>query len=502
MALLVGKLLENAASAAPGRIAATLGERQIGYRDLHRDASRLANALASIGMGRGTRLLYWGTISFDALRMFFACAQTGAAFAPVNPAGSVDEVRAITEYLYPQLLVVDRDHLAQGEVIATLLNLRLAVLGGGGMTIPGIDLDAVMAAAADRYIGPDPEEDDPHVIFLTSGSTGRPKGVVISHRAGWLRASSFQTETTSGGGGDVNMFPLFHMAGWTMTTSSINHLRSVHLTERAEAEILLGTVERWQARRLYCIPGVWERVLACDKHYDTRSLRHVMTGTYRVEQAMLEALRERFPGTAQQIIYGSTEAGIVLGLNDDEIGGHPNCVGLPVRGVRARIAISGELEVATPCMMNGYYALPDETAEIFDGEWYSTGDLAEREDDGTYRIVGRVREVIRSGGETISPAEVEAAVASYPGIRQVAVIGIPSTEWGEIVCAALLMSPGAPAPSCEALRQHLAPVIASFKHPRQVVVVDTIPMTAATQQIQRAKLRDMILMGQVKQAAA
>jgi len=97
---------------------------------------------------------------------------------------------------------------------------------------------------------------------------------------------------------------------------------------------------------------------------------------------------------------------------------------------------------------------------------------------------------------------VEAAVASYPGIRQVAVIGIPSTEWGEIVCAALLMSPGAPAPSCEALRQHLAPVIASFKHPRQVVVVDTIPMTAATQQIQRAKLRDMILMGQVKQAAA
>jgi acyl-CoA synthetase (AMP-forming)/AMP-acid ligase II len=493
MAFLIGGLLDNAASAVPRRIAATLDDESITFGEIDRRAGRMANALKALGLGRGDRVLFWGTISLTCYDVFFGTARIGAAFAPVNPGGSIEEICPIAEYVQPHLLIVDRDHEEQGYAIANSLGVRLAVLDAGTHSVAGINLSHETERAAEVYRGEGPSENDPHVIFFTSGSTGRPKGVLIPHRAGVLRAHSLQNQATSGGGGDVSMFPLFHMAGWTQITASMAHLRPVHLTRRADAEILLGNVERWRARRLYCIPAVWERVLACTSVFDTRSLGQVLTGTYRVDPALLEALKVRFPGTLRQIIYGSTEAGIVIGLDHDEIDLHPDTVGLPVPGVRARLAADGELQVTSDCIMSGYFALPQETAEVLRDGWYSTGDLAERGEDGHYRIIGRVREVIRSGGETISPAEVEAAVASLPNVRQVAVVGLPNSEWGEIVCAALVMEEGAPLPSREAMRKHLAPRLATFKHPRDIVALSSLPLTLATQQIQRGKVRELLL---------
>lgn len=492
MAFLVGRLLDAAAAAVPDRVAASIEGEWISFRALDRSAGRLANALAGLGARRGDRILFWGTLSLRCHEIFFACARLGAAFSPVNPLGSIEEVRQVAEYLKPRMMVVDADHAAQGEAIARALHIDLVVIGMAGAA-PGPNLDRAMERAAERYGGETPGEDDIHVIFLTSGSTGLPKGVMIPHRAGWLRAHSFETQMTSGGGGDVNMFPLFHMAGWTQITSSMIHLRANHLARRADADHILKEVERWRARRLYCLPGVWERVLECRQTFDLRSLRQVLTGTYRVDPRLMEALTARFPGALRQVVYGSTEAGIVLGLDDDEIDAHPDGVGLPVRGASARIAQDGELEVATDCMMAGYFELPDVTADVLRDGWYRTGDLAERHEDGCYRIVGRAREIIRSGGETIAPAEVEAALASFPGVRQVAIIGLPDARWGEIVCAALVMADGGVPPSSDQLRTYLKPRLASFKHPRAVVALDHVPTTAATQQLQRAAVREMVL---------
>lgn len=492
MVFLVGRLLDDAAAAVPNRVAASLEDEWISFRGLNQAVGRLANVLAALGVRRGDRLLFWSTLSLRCHEMFFACARIGAAFAPVNPLGSIEEIGQVAEYLRPRLMVVDADHVEQAWAIARDLDIDLAVIGAQG-TAPGENLDLGMEKAADRYQGEAPREDDIHVIFLTSGSTGLPKGVMIPHRAGWLRAGSFQTQGTSGGGGDVNMFPLFHMAGWTQITSSMMHLRANHLVRRADAEHILKEVERWEARRLYCIPGVWERVLACRETIDTRSLRQVLTGTYRVDPALMDALKVRFPAASRQVIYGSTEVGIAIGLDDDEIDAHPDGVGLPVRGASARIAEDGELEIASDGMMTGYFDLPEQTAQVLRDGWYSTGDLAERYEDGIYKIVGRSREVIRSGGETIAPAEVEAALASFPAVRQAAVVGLPDAQWGEIVCAALVMEEGAPLPTCAELRAHLKPHLASFKHPRTVVAVDHVPTTSATQQLQRSVVREMVL---------
>jgi fatty-acyl-CoA synthase len=115
------------------------------------------------------------------------------------------------------------------------------------------------------------------------------------------------------------------------------------------------------------------------------------------------------------------------------------------------------------------------------------------DEEGYLSITGRRREIIRSGGETVAPSEVEGVMDGFPGLREVGVIGLPDDAWGEIVCAAVVMEPGVPAPSVESLRAYLGSRLASFKQPRRVVSVDSLPRTAATGQIQRSQLRQSLL---------
>jgi acyl-CoA synthetase (AMP-forming)/AMP-acid ligase II len=142
--------------------------------------------------------------------------------------------------------------------------------------------------------------------------------------------------------------------------------------------------------------------------------------------------------------------------------------------------------------MLGYYELAAETQAALAGGWYHTGDLGAFDADGFLYITGRAREVIRTAGEYVAPPEVEAALAGLPGVVDLAVIGIPDDRWGEIVCAVLVTEDGAGAPTLEAVRAYIGTQLASFKHPRQVLVAASIPRTAATGQIQRTLLRERI----------
>src|SRR5262249_55956846 len=161
------------------------------------------------------------------------------------------------------------------------------------------------------------------------------------------------------------------------------------------------------------------------------------------------------PSTRTTVGYGSTEVGRALVLGDDDLFAKPESVGRPVDNLRAAIADDGELLLASETLMSGYFDLPDESREAIADGWYHSGDLAERDDDGYYWIVGRTREIIRSGGESVAPVEVEAVLADFPGLAEVAVFGLPDPEWGEVVCAAVVVPDGAPAPSVDELRRHI-----------------------------------------------
>jgi len=473
MGLLVGDIVRRAARVAPRDLAATLDHDELTFRDLDERSNRVAHVLSSRGVGRHDRVAWWGDTSLDAMPIFAALAKLGAAFMPVNARLGAGEAAEVLGYARPRLLVVDAAHTPPTE-------------GWGVETvIHGALLDTAMDAGPDDGVSPALDERDTHVMFLTSGSTGRPKGVVVSHRASCLR--SFPSLVTDHGGGTVCMFPLFHMAGWSMVLNAWQARRPVHLVTSADADSLLRAVERRRATRLYCIPAVWSRVLDHDRAgYDLSTLRETDTGTSATPPELLERLRDAFPSTVTRVFYGSTEAGPGTLLPHADLFRKPGSVGRPAPVVDVRIADDGEVCLRSEYLMDGYFDQPDATQAALRGGWYHTGDLGTLDDDGYLSIVGRAREVIRTGGETVAPAEVEAVLAEHDAVAEVAVVGVPDTRWGDLVCAVVVPRAGRHADlDLDVLRAHCEGRLARYKHPRRVEVVDSLPRTPATGQVQR-----------------
>jgi fatty-acyl-CoA synthase len=479
MALLVGNVLRHAARYTPRRPAATLGDDEVTFGELDDQTNRIAHTLAGMGVGPGDRVARWGDTALSAVPIFFALARLGAVFAPVNARLGPEEAAKVIGYARPRLVVVDDAHtpLVQEVDDAVVTHAHLS--------------DAATHASASQVASNGIDERDPHVIFFTSGSTGRPKGVVLSHRASCLR--SFPPLAADSDGGTVCMFPLFHMAGWSLALGCWHSRRPIHFVHTPDAETLLRTVERRAATRIYLIPAVWSRVLEHGvKRYDVSSLAEADTGTSATPPELIAAVRDALPHTVTRVFYGSTEAGPGTVLAHADLARKPGSVGLPQPGVDVRLE-DGEVCIKSELLMDGYFDQPDATAETLRGGWYHTGDLGSLDDEGYLSIVGRARDVIRTGGETVAPGEVEAALATHPGVREVAVVGVPDAAWGEVVCAVVVPEPRAgELLDLDDLRAHTVGQLASFKQPRRLEIVDELPRTPATGQVQRPLLVERI----------
>jgi acyl-CoA synthetase (AMP-forming)/AMP-acid ligase II len=484
--LLIGEIFRRNAEVVPRRTAASLGAEELSHAALEAAGNRVARALATRGIGRGDRVVCWSDTRLEVLPVFVALAKLGAVFAPLSALFGAAEARAVLAAARPALLLADAPHAAPARSLAESAGFRSLALG----RLDGSEPESLYGGARSASPGPVAaeglRESDPHVIFFTSGSTGRPKGVVLSHRASFLR--SFQGVFRDEPERSVCMFPLFHMAAFTLALAAWQTRGEIALVASASAEAILEAVERRRANRLYCIPAVWHRILESDaRRWDTSSLRELDTGTSATPIELIRALKARFPGTRTRIYYGSTEAGSATTLADADVLRKPGSVGPPSPGVDLRLAPDGEICVRSPYLMDGYFDDPEATAAVLRDGWFHTGDAGAFDEEGHLTIVGRLKDVIRSGGETIVPAEVEAVLAGHERVQEVAVIGLPDARWGELVCAVVVPRPGPP-PALAELQAHCASRLAAFKKPRRLDLVDALPRTPATGQVQRALL--------------
>ena len=487
MGLLVGDVIRHAARVTPKRLAATLGDEELTFAELDARANQVARALASMGIKHRDRVAWWGETSLEAMPLFSACAKLGAVFMPVNARLGSEEAEEVIGYAKPHLSIVDPPH---AELNPAFPFTAQAELFTNAHKEEGSDVIETLL-----------DERDTHVIFFTSGSTGRSKGVILSHRVSYLR--SFPNLLTDHDGGTVCMFPLFHMSGWSMTLNAWQMRCPIHMVPIPDAHALLETADRRRASRLYCIPAVWNRVLDHDRSaYDLSTVTEADTGTSATPPELLAAIKEAFPQTVTRVYYGSTEAGPAALLADADLMRKPGSVGLPPPGVSIRLNDRGEVCVHSELLMDGYFEHPEATAEALQPLdpggplWYHTGDLGALDGEGYLSIVGRAKDVMRTGGETVAPSEVEAVLADHPAIAEVAVVGVPDVDWGEVVCAVVVRRPGHDGEvDVDALRQHCDGRLATFKHPRRVEIVDALPRTAATGQIQRTLLVERITSG-------
>jgi acyl-CoA synthetase (AMP-forming)/AMP-acid ligase II len=479
--LLIADIFRTATRAAPGRVAAWRGDESITFGELERRGNQVAHALASFGVGHRDRVVSWNDTTLDVLPLFVALAKLGSVFAPISPLLSPEEAEVMIEAARPAAIAADAERGDEAERIAARVGVPCLRLAGFAADEDDTDVDEPLL-----------RESDPHVVFFTSGSTGRPKGAVISNRVNVLR--TYPGALLEPRGAKVAPFPLFHMGAWTMALQQWQ-AREPMVFATTDPAAICEAIERHRATRVHCLPGIWRRVL---EYLDTpegarRDLSSVLiadAATSATPLDLLTAIEGALPNARIRVFYGSTEAGLVSWLPPDDMHRKPGSVGVPGIFTEVRVEPDGELCVSGPLLFDGYLDDPETTAAAAVDGWYHTGDVVDVDVEGYLSIVGRARDVIRTGGETVAPPEVEAVLAHCPGVADVAVIGLPDQQWGEVVCAVVVASPGGPVPTLDDVRSYGESRLARFKLPRRIEIVDAIPRTPATQQVQRRLLVD------------
>jgi fatty-acyl-CoA synthase len=500
MALLLGEIVRRQARHRGERTAYVIGAERVTYRRLNALANRFAHVLRGLGVGRGDRVATLALNRVEYPAIYFAVAKLGAIHVPLNFRWKAAELRYALGQSEAGVLLVARDFEEMARSLQPELPaLRQVIpLDGDG---PG-SAAHLLARASDGEPDEDVDERDPHVMLYTSGTTGDPKGALLSHRSYVLQAG--QTQGTTGLGEDdvgLCMFPMFHMGGWAMPLGYWANGGCVLLMERADPAEILHLVARERVTYLYLIPTLWDAVLALPEldRTDLSSLRALGSGTSVMTEAQVRTIVERFRNPNLFVVYGQSEAGPIATLRPRDVLRRPTSVGRPVVNVDVSLVAAdgsvvgagdvGEIICRSEFNMLGYWRMPEATAAAMRDGWLHTGDLGTFDEDGFLHIAGRAREMIKCGGENIYPAEVERCLLEHPSVAEAAVFGVPDERWGEIVVAAVVPQAGATLAEAEVV-EHVRSQLAGYKKPRHVLVLDALPRTASTRQVQKTLLRE------------
>jgi len=455
------------AEAAPGRPSLWDAGRGWTTQAGLQEASRLvAGRLHRAGLRPGDRVLCSAGPSLALVEAYIGLLRLGAVAVPVNTAYTEREIAHIVGDAEPRAAVMD-----DGERAAWA---RRAA-GGDLLTLaPEVDLPAGDPPDLDAA-GPG----EPALLCYTSGTTGAPKGAVLSHAnllagAEALRLAWRWTEEDR----LLLALPLFHVHGLCVGLhGTLLAGASAALLPRFTAHGMLDAAREHAPTLFFGVPTMYARLAASPRVGELARLRLCVSGSAPLPPTVSERLAEH-GGQCILERYGMTET-LMNVSNPYEGERRPGTVGLPLPGVELRLdgGHEGEVMLRGPNVFAGYWRNPDATAEAIDASgWFHTGDLGSYDERGYLRIEGRTKELIITGGYNVYPREVEELLLEHPAVAEVAVVGTPSEEWGEVVTAYVVASGEPPAP--DDLLAFTADRLASFKRPRSVRYVDKLPRNA------------------------
>ena len=478
-------------------------ERTVTFRELDDRASRFASAARSAGLVPGDRVLLLLPNAPETFELLIGCARAGLVAVPVNWRLAPDEIVAVAADAGARCVVVDRtlEHLL--PALRSTLSPQLV------LTL-GTTYDACLAAAG-ATLPEEPSDDDTVALQVyTSGTSGRPKGVLLTN--GNLGAKVPQVVPRWGLAADsVSLLatPLFHVGALSWGLASLYAAATTVLAGDATAATLLGHFADG-VTHTFLVPAMIAR-LCSEAPKDTRfpALQTIVYGASPITSQTQAAALDLFGPVLHQV-YGMSEttgAFTEMAARPDldatsplyRSAGRPYpWVELDIRDPETHLPVGvGEFgEVWTRSAQNtpGYWGLADETNELLtpDG-WLRTGDGGYLDPDGYLFLTDRVKDLIITGGENVYPAEVEAVLGRHVGVVDVAVFGIPDERWGEAVAAAVVLHTGV-RPSPDELVAYTDGLLAGYKRPRTVVIVDELPRNASGKVLRRT-LRDSITGG-------
>jgi fatty-acyl-CoA synthase len=495
--MFIGDWLGRRELLTPSKVAlidAARGYAPITYRDWNRAANRTAHLLRALGVSKGDRVAVLAQNCVAYLDLWFACGKLGAIMQTLNWRLTTHELAALVFDAAPTVFVYGPEYAGhtltireQAPVVAHYVALESA-------TCTVADDRSFDERAQLPDTPPPPVEltyDDPWTICYTGGTTGLPKGAILTH--GNITWNAINTVMSWGlMPDDVTILnaPLFHTGGLNVFTAPLVQIGGTSIVCRAFDTDQVFDLIRDAGVTIYF--GVPTMFTAMQQHprwetADFSRLRMLLSGGAPCPLPIFQRFWER--GVDFKTGYGLTEAGPnTFWLPPADVRRKPGAVGFPLLHIDVMIVDAagrtcetgevGELLVRGPHVCAGYWNRPEETARAIVDGWLHTGDLACRDAEGYYTIVGRLKDVIISGGENIYPAEVESVLAAHPAVLEVALIGAPDPKWGEVPWAVVVPRPGQTL-DLEALFAFAGKRLARFKLPKRIVTVSELPRTGA-----------------------
>ena len=443
--------------------------------------ARFAHAIVAAGLAPGDRLAVQITKSPEALAVYAACVQAGVIFLPLNTAYTATEVDYFVENSGAKLVVVDGRAAAALAPVVASHNATLMSLNADGT---GTFAEAA-AKQPETFPTVDRDISDLAAFLYTSGTTGRSKGAMLSQENLLSNAQvlvdfwQFSRDDTL-----LHALPIFHTHGLFVATNiCLLAGAAMIFCEKFDTDLMIAELPN--ATTMMGVPTFYTRLLD-DPRFDkelTAHMRLFISGSAPLLAETHVAFESR---TGHRILerYGMTETNMNCS-NPYDGTRRAGTVGLPLPGVEVKVCDQsgasvatgeiGVLEVRGPNVFQGYWQMPEKTAEELRSDgFFITGDLARLDDDGYVTIVGRDKDLIISGGYNIYPKEIELVLDDQPGVLESAVVGSSHPDFGESVVAVLVAEPGAQI-DVEAIKSTINASLARFKQPRHYAVVDALP---------------------------
>jgi fatty-acyl-CoA synthase len=482
--------LEKRAKLTPDRIALIdyASKSETTFAAWNERVNRTANYLKKLGVGKGDRVAVYASNQSEYLDLFWAAPKIGAMLQNLNWRLTVFELKGIIESGAPKALIYSEDWRAQVEELKpsfTTVEHIVAITNPDSGERDFAERDSMPAELTNR---PNLTMDDPWGIYYTGGTTGLPKGAVLTHgNVTWNSVNTISSWGINGqhkaalqlpffhiGGPNIFMVPLVHAGGTTILCAGFNADETFDLIEQAGITHYVAVPTMFQVLQEH---SRWTKT-------DFSKLELIISGGAPCPLPIMQRFWDR--DVDFKMGYGLTEAsGNNFWLPRELVQKKIGSVGYPIFHIDMKIIDedgtecadndAGELLIRGPHIVAGYWKNPVATTETIRDGWLHTGDIAVRDQDGCYSILGRSKEMFISGGENVYPAEIESVLSAHPLVLEAAVVGVPHDTWGEVGKAYVVVADGYLESD---LYDFLTGRLAKYKLPRSIVVLDAMPLTA------------------------
>ncbi len=478
------------------------------YRALNARTNRLANFMREkLGVQKGDRVSFLAKNSIVHLDLLYGLPKLGAIFAPLNWRLTARELTYIIKDLEPKVLLCEPefapilDEMKHQIEVEHIVSLRGADIQGAW----NYEAEVAAASTAEPW-QPAMDGETPFAILYTSGTTGYPKGAIIPHRqvlfncintvASWglteRDVSPVYTPLFHAGGLFAFLTPVLYVGGRIILARDFDPEESLRWILNEGCTVILGVPTLFQ---MWMESPYFEEADLSNVHY-------FISGGAPCPPQLMQAWREKKQVHFRQG-FGLTEVGVnCFSMTDEESVPKTGSVGKPIFHSKMRIVdpetgedvpagTSGELLIWGPHVCSGYWRKPEATAEAIQDGWFYTGDMVHKDEDGFYYIDGRYKDMIKSGGENIYAAEVEAVYRQHPAVKDAALIAMPDQTWGEVGLMIVTLEEGQAADE-EALKVFCQDKLARFKIPKKVIFAEGLPYSAYGK-VEKTKLKESYL---------